>query len=863
MIYKKKKLKIEFLSVVLKYFKKLIFFLGAISFALLIFIFVYYYSSGLQKIYSPVSLLNQINEKVLKRYLGLDFQYTKSYFKILYFNISKNFMSNKLENVFLEIDQETILGLELQRKLRAQSGGELRDEEKIFLPANLKLNKKNYRIKIRTKGVRSIHWKEKNKTSYKVDIRGDKRLWGMEEFSLQKPIVRNYTYEYLFHKLLGHVGLININYFFVNLYLNDQNLGVYAVEESFSKELVERQGKRNGPIFSLKEELGEYFPNVSYELYSDKFWTNNYLELSKNLFSTLNNLKNDPSFKINDHFDLDLWARYFAIMDLTGSYHGSLLKSVKLFYNPTTALFEPIGYDLHKGAGLFDNFILMDFLQEKKGNTRVNCSYLCDHKDWYLKFLRLEDGRLNNEFIKKYIKYLSQYSELKFLKSFLEIHSDELSNYNNSIYKDNSRTDKINWTGVGYFIYDKKYLINRAKFIKARINSSTLDGIDISYEDNYFIYEDYENINFPIFAETKNCKAPDNLKNFFLAGKISFPLITDCKKISLKSFSGMSKEIDLVPNYRLAKLKDTNLKKNFFKLSDYPFVQKVSDHEYKISSNIEIKKNTIITKNQTFIFDNNTSISIENNSILFVEGKINFNNNQKELTKIYSNDGTGSVIFNKNDYNLKNLVFSGLSKPNLENYILYGGVNFINSNIILDNIYINDSNNEDGINIINSISRVSNIYFENIKADAFDLDFGELQFDNVYCKNINNDCLDISGAKVNGSNLFSENTLDKGISVGENSRVLISNFKTKNNNVGIAVKDGSKAKFNFINFEKNKFDIILFNKKQEFIKPTLDVENFKDINLKKILQSKNTKLTINNKDYLGNLEDDFINSLIY
>ena len=81
---------------------------------------------------------------------------------------------------------------------------------------------------------------------------------------------------------------------------------------------------------------------------------------------TLNNFKNNSDFKINDHFDLDLWAKYFAIMDLTGSYHGSLLKSVKLFYNPVTALFEPIGYDLHKGAGIFDNFILMDFTSRKK-----------------------------------------------------------------------------------------------------------------------------------------------------------------------------------------------------------------------------------------------------------------------------------------------------------------------------------------------------------------------------------------------------------------------------------------------------------------------------------------------------------------
>ena len=68
--------------------------------------------------------------------------------------------------------------------------------------------------------------------------------------------------------------MLNIKYFFVNLYLNDQNLGVYAVEESFSKEVIERQKRRNGPIFSLKDELGEYFPNVTYELYSENYWIN-------------------------------------------------------------------------------------------------------------------------------------------------------------------------------------------------------------------------------------------------------------------------------------------------------------------------------------------------------------------------------------------------------------------------------------------------------------------------------------------------------------------------------------------------------------------------------------------------------------
>ena len=79
-------------------------------------------------------------------------------------------------------------------------------------------------------------------------------------------------------------------------------------------------------------------------------------------------------------------------------------KSVKSYYNPTTGLFEPIGYDLHKGAGTFENFILLDFLQEEK----PKCSFLCDHKEWYFKFLQNKNKELNYQFINLYIKYLKR-----------------------------------------------------------------------------------------------------------------------------------------------------------------------------------------------------------------------------------------------------------------------------------------------------------------------------------------------------------------------------------------------------------------------------------------------------------------------
>jgi hypothetical protein len=859
LIFKKKILGTEFLTYFIKYFKKIVFFLGILSLIFLFSIVIYYYSSGLQKLYTPSSLILKVNDKVLKKYVGFDIRHFPTYIKIIKINLFKNFTSNNLENVKLEISQKSILGLELQRKLRSENYGELNDNEKIFLPAEIKLSDQNYSVKLRTKGVRPIHWKDKDKTSYKVDIRGDKRLWGMEEFSFQKPITRNYTYEYLFHKLLGHVGLISINYFFINLFINDQNHGVYAVEESFSKELVERQKKRNGPIFSLKDELGEYFPNISYELYSDSYWMSQHPKLIKDLFSILNNLKDSKKFEINNHFDVDKWAKYFAIMDLTGAYHGSLSKSVKFFYNPTTALFEPIGYDLHKGAGIFENFILIDFLQE----SNVACSFICKHREWFFRFLKLENGELNYSFLEKYIKYLIEFSDEEFIENFLDINSKELYSYNNAIYKDFPRSDKSSWVGAGFFVYDDKYLFNRAKLIKKRINSTDVKRLDISKIENKLLYEDYQVSSFPFMAETLNCGDSSDKKKYFLAGKMSIDFNSSCKKIKLLSFRGEERIFDLKENIRMTLNQNEYFKNNFENLNNNKKFEAVKDNTFTTNSKIEISKNTIIKSNQKFIFEKNSSINITNNSTLFIEGELVFYNDENNLTEIYSEDGTGSLIFFQNRYDLKNIIFKNLSKPILDNYILYGGVNFINSNVNLDNIYVKDSNNEDGLNIINSNSIISNIYFENIKADAFDIDFGKLNFENINCKNINNDCLDISGAEVKGLNILSINTLDKGISVGESSIVNISNLNTINNNIGLAVKDGSKAEFDKINFDSNKFDIVLFNKKQEFLKPSLVIGNINKIMKKKILQSKGTDLKIDNQNYFGSFNDKIINSLIY
>ena len=89
---------------------------------------------------------------------------------------------------------------------------------------------------------------------------------------------------------------------------------------------------------------------------------------------------------------------------------------------------------------------------------------------------------------------------------------------------------------------------------------------------------------------------------------------------------------------------------------------------------------------------------------------------------------------------------------------------------------------------------------------------------------------------------------------------------------GISISLGRHGTLCFLNFnqsiaddlfdlKENNYDIALFVKKKEFTKPKLVVDNIKNLDEKKILQSKNTILIINDNHLNGNMEDDYINSI--
>jgi len=464
--------------------------------------------------------------------------------------------------------------------------------------------------------------------------------------------------------------------------------------------------------------------------------------------------------------------------------HGSLSKSVKLYYNPVTAKFEPIGFDGHYNPNLFNDFLILDFIDQ----DNTNCSYICTDRAWYLSFLRNKDGSNNIEFLDLYIKALQRVSSQDFLNKFNKNHYEEINFNNSQLLSDINKKDRTYYKGLGLYILDKNFLYARSKYINSRLNK---------------------------IAELK--KSQKNLTDTVI-----------------KSF-------DILKNENIQYL----------------------NGEYYLTKDLIIKNNYYLAKNKKLNINKGVKLIFQEDVLLTSEGSIFFNGTKEKPITVYSEEKKGSLIFLDNIYSFNNVIFENLSFPKSKNKILYGGINIINSNVIIVDTEIKSSHSEDAINIISSQSYIKNLKISDISADAIDIDFGELVFENIICQNILNDCLDVSGGNVRGKYLKAVDVMDKGLSFGENSIGIISNTNFINNKLAIAVKDGSVLSLSKFNFKENKYDIAVFNKKKEYGTSTLNLNELKDEKNLNILLGVNNKILSSSNKKIIKVKNNYINSLFY
>ncbi len=287
---------------------------------------------------------------------------------------------------------------------------------------------------MRLKGHMTDHL-EGDKWSFRVKT--DDEVMGMYRFSLQNPGTRNYAYEWVYHQLLKNEDVIHLKYDFIQLKLNEKDLGIYAVEEHFGQHVLKHNDRPKGAILRWNPQLywegridefeGTYldedysdFSSSFPEAYDrgvvkrDSVLTTTYVKAAALLEAFRRGEKSTSTV-----FDIEKMARFHAVIDLVGGYHSLDWSDVKFFYNSETQKIEPVGYESFSVRAT-----------EKIAGQRVPYDYAT------LGFNYHDQLFADPIFFEAYIKALNRICNEKYLNEFEENITAELNKKRGTLAKE-------------------------------------------------------------------------------------------------------------------------------------------------------------------------------------------------------------------------------------------------------------------------------------------------------------------------------------------------------------------------------------------------------------------------------------------
>jgi hypothetical protein len=272
-----------------------------------------------------------------------------------------NQLSKQVEPTIVQLDitDKDFDFLKKRRQIALDRGLQINDGNN-YVPCKVIVDGNEVEGEMRLKGHMTDHL-QGDKWSFRVKTKDE--IMGMYRFSLQHPGTRNYIYEWIYHQLLKNEDIIYLNYDFVNVKLNEKDLGIYALEEHFGQHVLKRNNRPKGAIIRWNpqlywewriDEFGGIYLNEEYSTYQSSFaepYDKGKVlkddELIENYHTAVDLLEQFRRGikKTSEVFDVEKMARFHAIIDLVGGEHSLDWSDVKFYYNSDTRKIEPVGYE--------------------------------------------------------------------------------------------------------------------------------------------------------------------------------------------------------------------------------------------------------------------------------------------------------------------------------------------------------------------------------------------------------------------------------------------------------------------------------------------------------------------------------------
>ena len=734
------------------------------------------------------------------------------------------YLSNGLPNIFLDVPFDSMMQIE-DKRAEALAIGVLHASDDDFVPATMHFNdEQTLDIKLRLKGDWVDHL-EGQKWSFRIHItEADGAVLGMRRFSLQGPQTRTYVSEWGYHQNLFLEDILTTRYHFVNVILNGEHKGIYALEESFHEDLLESQGRREGVIFRFNEELlwHDWGNFVDIEEQDGHFWLVDYPESNEIIAFRSSRIAGSETltaeFKAAEELlfslyqgiipadqvlDEQAWGRFFAITDLWAGGHGVRWHNMRFYYNPITGLLEPIAFDNFVFHPSFDrNQLAYPFIESPLFETPGI------QKAYVETLSRIATPEYIDSLKSKFGETLERYYELiaeEYQDPNLKLPWENLDNRQEFLLRNITPQQPIR----GNFTISRQNGSSniRLSLVNMMVLPVMIESIEIAGEQYPFLYDwcteadcyevatTTENGEFLLFEGFVSGFVP---VPFNIAWKGNQPEVNDQDPLLLKArLYGGENLVDIpvyssyVPQGIESGVKPTTTLEQT--ISNHPFIQQISTTRLAvIPGDWSVDGDLIIPEGFDLVIPESTTLRFTTGSVFLSNGAVDIFGTEEEPVLITSqNESWGGMIVLESvgPSNWQYVRIDSMAGIPYPGWVLTGGITFYESEVNIRNSVFWSNTTEDALNIIRSPFTFNFVEFLDTSSDAFDGDFTTGEITNCSFHDISGDAIDLSGADVEVRDSYFVNIGDKSISVGENSRVNLSNLTIRNVSIGIASKD--------------------------------------------------------------------------
>ncbi len=738
--------------------------------------------------------------------------------------------TNDLPTLYFDIGFQEYQQMAAQRAEALETGILLLDDED-WLRAEIRFQGETIPIRIRLKGDWVDHLKE-DKWSFRIKTRNDTTLMGMRSFSVQSPDTRRFLNEWLYMEDLRRADILAPRYSFVNVFVNGEDWGVYALEESFAKELLESQRRREGVIVRFDESLfwerralyGGVEDGWKYTLDPiattfermafarvDEFDTTRIQDdpvLREQSETALGLLGGFQSLELSasQAFDAELLGRYLAHTNLWGARHSLTWHNERYYYNPLTSRLEPIGYDalpleprfapLTDLAQYDDLAVMAAYAREV---TRIS-------QPEYLEGLRATYAAQFEQFHTALLE--------EFPPARLQPPWDELAERQALLvsalhppqtvyaYQMDEGEDGTVDIQIGN-ILRYPVLLEEVR-IGDQATPVRLEWI--SEVDYPLLHQEAEPA---VILQRVQGVAPRYLTLQVPVTVIHSLLPTDTLLVSntieiVTGLYGVEDPIivavqrDYVPALTEPELpaqptvQEALARHPFLAVSEEPGWLDLMPGKWEVEGDLVLPDGLGLRAVQP------VTLTFSQEAILFSTGPLVLQG--PTAGAIYlgpQNDSwAGLIVLQAGDdqpsflHNVEIRATAGISR---EGWITTGGVTFYESPIVLSHSRLLDSRAEDAINVVRTRFEFVQTEFGNIASDAFDGDFTEGRIEQCAFHDVRGDAIDVSGSEITVDDVSLLRIHDKGLSVGEGSVATVRNAFASDVGIAIASKDMSSV----------------------------------------------------------------------